>query len=177
LPQPALVASQQSLSTLETVQNPLVGQPAAASPLPFDAAQAKISEVIVQPPQTVHASAAPMRNHLWLSDKPAVSPDPPRAQYRQQDDGRSSDPFAVHKDEPSDPFAAHEDILQTFMQEIPPMQADKRQEQTSLANEQDQSFVFGNPFDGPLPDVFEHDEDLKRSIAQQNIKPHPGHAP
>lgn len=172
-PQPVLVAPQQSLSALETVQNPQVEQSAAASPLPFDAAQVKISEVIVHPPHTAYTSAAPMGNHLWLSDKPAVSPVPPRS----QDEERSSDPFAVHQDEPGDPFAVHEDVLKTFMQEIPPMQADKRQEQTSLANEQDHSFVFGNPFDGPLPDVFEHDEDLKRSIAQRNIKPRPGHAP
>jgi hypothetical protein len=63
------------------------------------------------------------------------------------------------------------------MQENPLMQTGEQQGQTPFASEQDQSFVFGNPFDGPLPDVFEHDEDLKRSIAQQNIKPHTDHAP
>jgi hypothetical protein len=29
-------------------------------------------------------------------------------------------------------------------------------------------YVFGNPFDGPLPDIFEHDEDLKRAISEQS---------
>jgi hypothetical protein len=29
-------------------------------------------------------------------------------------------------------------------------------------------YVFGSPFDGPLPDIFEHDEDLKRAISEQS---------
>jgi hypothetical protein len=32
--------------------------------------------------------------------------------------------------------------------------------------EDDNPFVFGNPFDGPLPDVFRYDADLKRSVME-----------
>jgi hypothetical protein len=32
--------------------------------------------------------------------------------------------------------------------------------------EDDSPFVFGNPFDGPLPDVFQYDTDLKRSVME-----------
>ncbi len=70
------------------------------------------------------------------------------------------DPFSVVED---DPFAVKEDVLHVFEQEEP-------EEHTSEQDEQDDPvFVYGNPFEGPLPDVFMHDEDLKRSIEEQNI--------
>ena len=40
-------------------------------------------------------------------------------------------------------------------------------QQAALSDESTQVFVFGNPFEGPLPDVFQHDEDLKRSLLEQ----------
>jgi hypothetical protein len=36
-----------------------------------------------------------------------------------------------------------------------------------VENEEDDSpFVFGNPFDGPLPEVFKYDADLRRSVPE-----------
>jgi hypothetical protein len=40
-------------------------------------------------------------------------------------------------------------------------------QQAALSDGPTQAFVFGNPFEGPLPDVFQHDEDLKRSLLEQ----------
>jgi hypothetical protein len=31
---------------------------------------------------------------------------------------------------------------------------------------EDSPFVFGNPFDGPLPEVFRYDADLRRSVPE-----------
>jgi hypothetical protein len=73
------------------------------------------------------------------------------------------DPFSVVED---DPFAVQEDVLHVFEQEDPEEQMQAEEEQ---ASEDDPVFVYGNPFEGPLPDVFMHDEDLKRSIEEQNI--------
>jgi hypothetical protein len=73
------------------------------------------------------------------------------------------DPFSVIED---DPFAVKEDVLHVFEQEDP---EEQMQEEDEQAAEDDPVFVYGNPFEGPLPDVFMHDEDLKRSIEEQNI--------
>jgi hypothetical protein len=74
-------------------------------------------------------------------EKPAAAsrrPSPPQ-----------DDPFAVVVE---DPFA---------VQEEPP------QEEQDASEDDDAVFVFGNPFEGPLPDVFMEDEDLKRSVLEQ----------
>jgi hypothetical protein len=67
------------------------------------------------------------------------------------------DPFAVVED---DPFVVKEDVLNVFEEE--PAQQEEEQEASD-----DAVFVFGNPFEGPLPDVFMEDEDLKRSVMEQ----------
>ncbi|GHO93651.1 hypothetical protein KSF_036990 [Reticulibacter mediterranei] len=90
---------------------------------------------------------------------PAASPKRQPTQPAQQ----PSDPFSVVED---DPFAVKEDVLHVFEQEDPEEQMQEEEEQ---ASEDDSIFVYGNPFEGPLPDVFMHDEDLKRSIEEQNI--------
>jgi hypothetical protein len=73
-----------------------------------------------------------------------------------------------------DPSAIPEDILRLFRQEDSPEEVEHQEVQAEPPGEQDPLFVYGNPFEGPLPDVFEHDEDLKRSIAEQGIQPIPG---
>lgn len=69
------------------------------------------------------------------------------------------DPFAVVED---DPFAVKEDVLNIFEE-----QPAQQEQNASPEEEDDAVFVFGNPFEGPLPDVFMEDEDLKRSILEQ----------
>jgi hypothetical protein len=81
----------------------------------------------------------------------------PKPRPKQQPTPPPDDPFSVIED---DPFAVKEDVLHVFEQEEP-------EEHTPEPD--DPVFVYGNPFEGPLPDVFMHDEDLKRSIEEQNI--------
>jgi hypothetical protein len=88
---------------------------------------------------------------------PAASP----KRQPKQPTPQQHDPFSVVED---DPFAVQEDVLHVFEQEDP-----EELEEEEQASEDDPVFVYGNPFDGPLPDVFMHDEDLKRSIEEQNM--------
>ncbi len=50
-------------------------------------------------------------------------------------------------------------------------------DQQPAAGETQQHFVYGNPFDGELPDVFYHDEDLKRELRDQLAEQHKDNAP
>ena len=40
------------------------------------------------------------------------------------------------------------------------------EEQPDEENEEEDAFVFGNPFDGPLPEVFRYDTELRRSVME-----------
>jgi len=104
-------------------------------------------------------------------------PDLPQAQEVQKKQNKRSK--WQNDDVPSDPFALNEDILRMSLQSTPLQEAGGHLEQaqpaqpTSLDDDQDEIFVFGNPFDGALPDVFEHDEDLKRSLIEQSSESQP----
>jgi hypothetical protein len=94
---------------------------------------------------------------------PAASP----KQQPKQPVPPPDDPFSVVED---DPFAVKEDVLHVFEQEEPEEPEGQAQEPEEQEQEpEDSIFVYGNPFEGPLPDVFMHDEDLKRSIEEQNV--------
>lgn len=120
-----------------------------------------------------------------------------RAQNRRPERSAPLKPSKWQNDDPSiDPFAPHEDILSSSLQENPLLPTGDRPEQTpqtpptelvrseqaveptqqgkqpAPANKKEDVFVFGNPFEGALPDVFEHDEDLKRSLKEQNSGSH-----
>lgn len=86
-----------------------------------------------------------------------------------------NDPFAVGED---DPFAVQEDVFNVFEQENDQenytenhaesyYEEGVQEEEEQASSEDDPIFVFGNPFSGPLPDVFMEDEDLKRSVQEQ----------
>ncbi|HLZ63269.1 MAG TPA: hypothetical protein VKR06_40570 [Ktedonosporobacter sp.] len=55
-------------------------------------------------------------------------------------------------------------------QKAQPVQPELEEEADDEAADQS-LFLYGNPFDGPLPDVFEHDEELKRAIREQQEPP------
>jgi len=70
-----------------------------------------------------------------------------------------------HQQDQPDPFAAQEEVLDLF---------EKEDDSSSLPNEQfaiqekiveEPVFVFGNPFEGDLPDVFTYDKDLQKAVA------------
>jgi hypothetical protein len=104
-------------------------------------------------------------------------------QSKWQSDDPASDPFAPHEDIlawslQDDPLLAREDHPEQTPQ-IPPVQQVKPEQtvepvqqvkQTAPADEKEDVFVFGNPFEGTLPDVFEHDDDLKRSLKEENSR-------
>jgi len=99
----------------------------------------------------------------------------PQTQIGQQEQQRQQKPSRRPKwqdeDVLSNPFAPNEDVLGLSLQEKLLQGASDHMEQTQPTpqdSEQDEVFVFGNPFEGALPDVFEHDEDLKRSLLEQS---------
>lgn len=68
---------------------------------------------------------------------------------------------------PLDPFAVQPDLLDLFagsdpLSVEPALQSPQTRE---AAKATESEFVFGNPFEGPLPEVFEYDTDLKQSLA------------
>jgi hypothetical protein len=65
-----------------------------------------------------------------------------------------------------DPFVVKEQPLSVFATE--PYLENITGEPASAQPPSEHGFLFGNPFDGPLPDVFQHDEELKQSIAEQS---------
>ncbi|GCF06805.1 hypothetical protein [Dictyobacter arantiisoli] len=81
---------------------------------------------------------------------------------------------------PRDPFDVQLDVLDLFDQaqqsEDDPFSHDKvdiAEEQTIVEEpeqEEPAEFVYGNPFEGPLPEVFEYDADLKRSVDDMNTE-------
>jgi hypothetical protein len=71
---------------------------------------------------------------------------------------------------PDDPFAVQENVFEMLQQAQPVEEAKAQSRPEHQSGEQE--FVFGNPFEGILPDVFEHDVDLKRSLAEQDNHPH-----
>jgi hypothetical protein len=85
-----------------------------------------------------------------------------------------NDPFAVIEE---DPFAVQEDVFNVFEPEnhkendtgnyTESYEEEAQEEEEQASAEDDPVFVFGNPFEGPLPDVFMEDEDLKRSVREQ----------
>ncbi|HTK08595.1 MAG TPA: hypothetical protein VL485_15615 [Ktedonobacteraceae bacterium] len=119
---------------------------------------------------------------------PYASPPELQAHLKQpkwQSDDLSSDPFAPHEDIlarslQENPLLPTEDRLEQT-QQTPPVEPVKpaqvvgpvqQQKQTAPTNKKEDGFVFGNPFEGVLPDVFEHDDDLKRSLKEQNSGSH-----
>ncbi len=90
----------------------------------------------------------------------------------------ASSPQVVSKkwdDGQDDPFNIREEVFEMFHQDGLPENPTSDQERVSDTSEQ--GFVFGDPFEGPLPDVFQHDEDLRRSVLQQ-VKSQPqAHTP
>lgn len=76
---------------------------------------------------------------------------------------------------PADPFNVKQEVLDIFA----PASADKPDtsahalmddslEEENQPNAMDDGeFLYGHPFDGPLPDVFRHDADLRRSVREQ----------
>jgi hypothetical protein len=74
------------------------------------------------------------------------------------------------------PFAAGKEALEAF-QTTYRFPKPGPQQPAAAASSQDDGFVFGNPFDGPLPDVFEQDEALKRTITNLHSKPNQDQAP
>ena len=67
-----------------------------------------------------------------------------------------------------DPFAVNEDAVKLFLRENALPKSKEQPEQKPGFGIPNPEFLFGNPFEGLLPDVFEHDEDLKRSIKEQH---------
>ncbi|BCL80633.1 hypothetical protein ccbrp13_30980 [Ktedonobacteria bacterium brp13] len=65
----------------------------------------------------------------------------------------------------NNPFNTSADILTLF--EAEPSAADNTAEDEQTVNNTEPAYVFGNPFDGPLPDVFTSDDDLKRVVREQ----------
>lgn len=66
----------------------------------------------------------------------------------------------------SDPFAVQADLLELFAQPEAPVAQTPAQSVRGQPEQAAQAeFVFGNPFEGPLPEVFEYDTDLKQSLA------------
>jgi hypothetical protein len=49
--------------------------------------------------------------------------------------------------------------------------------QQQVSDEADQLFIYGNPFDGELPEVFYHDEVLKRELKAQLSEQHKPNPP
>lgn len=87
---------------------------------------------------------------------------------------------------PADPFDMQPDILDLFAQpeflDTPALKADRPGLHPAQAQAQPQAqpgraaqpeFVFGNPFEGPLPEVFEYDADLKQSLVDLKPKNRP----
>lgn len=149
--------AQSSLTGPGTITPPAVHKTPAAS-----------SEQTVQTPPVASATEVPLQHHTPLSsdapeflfqEKQMLPSTRHRAQQRHGNGENWSDPFIVH-----------EDMVTMFLQENPPVKIGAQEEKKQLAGEPMQEFVFGNPFEGILPDVFEHDDDLKRSIREQHTK-------
>jgi hypothetical protein len=92
--------------------------------------------------------------------------------YKQLEQGLDQEPHLVPEERGdggilNDPFAVYENAIETMQHEKPVEEAKAQLKPKQPAKEQDQEFVFGNPFEGPLPDVFEHDVDLKRSLVER----------
>jgi len=68
-----------------------------------------------------------------------------------------------------DPFAVKEQPPSVFATE--PYLENTAGEQAPVQTTSEHGFLFGNPFDGPLPEVYQHDEDLKQRIASSKGKP------
>lgn len=157
-----------------------VGSPARSSlaeqrtvtpSLPVQETRITASEKIVQAPRIAYKAEVPLQRHASLS------PDGPEFLFQEKQTSSSmrqrTQQKRGHGEDLRDPFTVHEDVVKMFLQENPLVKAREQAEQKQLAGEEKQEFVFGNPFEGLLPDVFEHDEDLKRSIKEQHAKVYP----
>jgi hypothetical protein len=113
-------------------------------------AQALSTNATILPRQTFPSS--PGVREQEQPSSPSLQPKTPGRQQREQ----------------KDPFAVNEDAVKMFLQgdalSAPKEQAKSGQAAPGMPGAE---FVFGNPFEGLLPDVFEHDEDLKRSVKEQ----------
>jgi hypothetical protein len=67
---------------------------------------------------------------------------------------------------PEDPFDV-EDEAPDLVRGEGMQEEDQHGEEARLDALSEQQFVYGNPFEGPLPDVFHHDDDLKRAVLEQ----------
>jgi hypothetical protein len=74
---------------------------------------------------------------------------------------------------PLDPFAVQPDLLDLFAGSDPlsAEPAPQFPEAQASSKATPPEFVFGNPFEGPLPEVFEYDTDLKQSLADLKERP------
>ncbi len=157
--------------TASPVQSSLIEQPAGVQSQHFRKTQMAPLKGTAQMPQITHVSEVPTQYNVSPAfDVPG--PQNEAVMFPVQDHMQQ---VKIDEAVVNNPFTVHENVMEAFLQENPLKKAEGSLEQMRLADEPEQKFVFGDPFEGPLPDVFEHDADLKRSVDQQGIKPRPGH--
>ncbi len=146
-------ASRQQM--VESMSGPVVD--ALAAP-PASASKAPVPSV---EPQKTASSEVPPEKEKTRTAKG----------IRQSDHSMTAtDPYAVQPD----PYAVQVDLFESLPEEE---EEDEKPSEPSAQRPEESSFIFGNPFDGPLPDVFEHDEDLKRALQQEKASPKGPKAP
>lgn len=175
--QVTLIPSQSNIDKAgASTRSSLSEQRTIASAPPTQASQGATPEQIRPKPQIASAPEVPLPRSVSLSpDVPSGFPlqtqqaSPPTQKKTQQkhDIGEALE----------DPFAVNQDIVKAFLQENPLAQEKGQAQQKRVSSEPIQEFIFGNPFEGLLPDVFEHDEDLKRSVQERHLTMHPRSTP
>ena len=72
----------------------------------------------------------------------------------------------LEKTDMDNPFEQERPLTNTTKTPLPLAETTSPTTESDDDYEED-PFVFGNPFEGPLPDVFHHDHDLRKSIMEQ----------
>lgn len=74
-------------------------------------------------------------------------------------------PTRAQPSEIANPFDVQSDLIDLF-QESSTIEEQGENLATEETSDPEQLYVFGNPFEGPLPDVFHHDKDLQRVVRE-----------
>ncbi len=171
--QVTLMLDQNDTSTMKvSTQHSPVGQPAALMPkTPVTSSEQQ------QPMRVVYPKPSVSTDETVLPPATLLAPNGPVTHWQKQPSSPALQPKAQRLQQPSaegpkDPFAINEDAVKMFL-ENPILPVKALPESKLSTNPPRPEFVFGNPFEGLLPDVFEHDEDLKRSIKEQHLNIHP----
>jgi len=175
--QVTLIPSQSGIDKAgASTRSSLSEQRTIASAPPTQASQGATPEQIRPKPQIASAPEVSLPRSVSLSpdalsgfplQTQQASPPTQKKTQQKYDSGKALE----------DPFAVNQDVVKTFLQENPLAQEKEQAQQKQISGEPIQEFIFGNPFEGLLPDVFEHDEDLKRSVQERHLTMHPRSTP